>query len=49
MRTLEEAIDYLDYHSPNEETIPKHNAVNDAFKQLMAQLWPNYLMVQARL
>lgn len=39
MRTLDEALDYLNYHSPNEETIPKHNAVNNAFQQLMKDLW----------
>jgi hypothetical protein len=39
MRTLEEALDYLDYHSPNDETIPKHDAVNEAFQELMGALW----------
>lgn len=39
MRTLDEALSYLDYHSPDENTIPKHQAVNDAFQTLMKDLW----------
>lgn len=39
MRTLDEAINYLDYHAPSEETLPKYGKVNAAFQALMTQLW----------
>jgi hypothetical protein len=39
MRSLEEALEYLRYHSPDDDTIPHHEAVNTAFKQLAITLW----------
>lgn len=39
LRTLEGAVEFLDYHAPTEETRPKHEAVNAAFKSLIVQLW----------
>lgn len=39
MRTLEEALSYLDSYDPTEETIPKHHAVNVGFQKLMTSLW----------
>jgi hypothetical protein len=39
MRTLDEALNYLNYHSPDAEAIPKHEAVNTAFQTLLTQLW----------
>lgn len=41
LRTLEGALDFLDYHAPTDETLPKHQAVNAAFKELTAKLWNN--------
>lgn len=39
IRTLDGALDYLDYHAPTEETLIKHQAVNAGFKELMVKLW----------
>lgn len=40
MRTLEEALYYLDYHSPqNDQTKIDHDNVNKAFQELMTNLW----------
>jgi len=39
MRTLEEAKSYLDYHSPDENSTPKHQAVNQAFQTLIESVW----------
>lgn len=35
----EEALAYLDYHAPTAETLPKHTAVNQAFQDLVEELW----------
>lgn len=35
----EEALAYLSYHAPTPETLPKHQAVNDAFQRLLNDLW----------
>lgn len=35
----EEALAYLNYHAPTAETLPRHEAVNTAFQQLVDQLW----------
>lgn len=39
MRTLEEALTYLNYHAPDTETQLKHNQVNIQFQDLMKNLW----------
>jgi hypothetical protein len=39
IRTLNGALDYLDYHAPTEETLPKHRAVNAGFKELMVKIY----------
>jgi hypothetical protein len=39
MRTLDEALDYLTYHTPDADTLPKYAAVNEAFQVLMGTLW----------
>lgn len=35
----EEALAYLAYHPPTDETIVHHSAVNIAFQDLMNELW----------
>lgn len=40
LRTLEGVLSFLDYHTPNADTLPRHNAVNEAFQSLMIRLWP---------
>ena len=39
LRTLEGAISFLDYHAPNDDTLPRHNTVNAAFQELIAKVW----------
>lgn len=39
LRTLAGAVYFLDYHAPNDDTLPRHNAVNAAFQTLMQSLW----------
>lgn len=39
LRTLDEAKSFLDYHSPNGDTLPRHEAVNIAFQKLIEQIW----------
>jgi hypothetical protein len=39
LRTLDGALYYLNYHAPNEDTLPRHNAVNAAFQKLATELW----------
>lgn len=39
LRTLEGALSYLDYHAPNEDTLPRHGAVNEAFQALAQTIW----------
>lgn len=39
MRTLKEAQDYLNYHAPDAETIPKHETINFAFLELINAVW----------
>jgi hypothetical protein len=39
MRTLEEAKSYLNYHSPDADALPRHEAVNTAFQQLIEAIW----------
>jgi hypothetical protein len=39
MRTLKEALDYLNYHAPDEETKEKHLFVNQAFHNLLDEIW----------
>jgi hypothetical protein len=39
LRTLEGALSYLDYHAPNDDTLPRHNAVNTHFQLLMEGIW----------
>lgn len=39
LRTLEGAFYFLDYHAPNDDTLPRHNAVNKAFQELINQIW----------
>lgn len=39
LRTIEGALSYLDYHAPNDDTLPRHNAVNSHFQILMEGLW----------
>jgi hypothetical protein len=38
LRTLEGALSYLDYHAPNDDTLPRHNAVNAAFQRLWIEI-----------
>jgi hypothetical protein len=40
MRTVEEALDYLNYHAPEGDAIKSHAAVNEGFQTLMKMLWP---------
>jgi hypothetical protein len=42
LRTLEGALSYLNYHTPNEDTYPRHEAVNSHFQDLMQSIW-NFL------
>jgi hypothetical protein len=39
LRTLDGALSYLNYHAPNEDTLPRHQAVNGHFIHLMASIW----------
>jgi len=39
LRTLEGAIYFLDYHAPNDDTLPRHAAVNAAFQTLIRSIW----------
>lgn len=39
LRTIEGAVYFLDYHAPNDDTLPRHNAVNAAFQSLITTLW----------
>lgn len=39
LRTIDGALSYLDYHAPNDDTLPRHNAVNAAFQALCRALW----------
>ncbi len=40
LRTLEGAKQYLDYHAPNADTLPRHDNVNRSFQLLIELLWP---------
>lgn len=40
LRTLGGALSFLDYHAPTPDTLPRHNATNEAFQALMLRLWP---------
>lgn len=42
MRTLEEAKNYLNYHSPTPEDVEKHDGINASFQELIENVW-NYL------
>jgi hypothetical protein len=39
LRTLDGALSYLDYHAPNDDTLPRHNAINTNFQLLMEGIW----------
>jgi hypothetical protein len=39
LRTLEGATYFLDYHAPNDDTLPRHAAVNAAFQALVQSIW----------
>lgn len=39
LRTVEGALSYLNYHAPNDDTLPRHNAVNTHFQLLMEGIW----------
>lgn len=39
LRTLDGALSYLDYHAPNDDTLPRHSAVNAAFQKLATEIW----------
>ena len=39
LRTLEGALSYLNYHKPNDDTRPRHEAVNGHFTHLLASIW----------
>ncbi len=39
LRTLDGALSYLDYHAPNDDTLPRHGAVNAAFQKLATEIW----------
>jgi hypothetical protein len=39
LRTLEGALHFLGYLPATPETLPKHEAVNAAFKELLCRLW----------
>lgn len=38
LRTLDGALFYLDYHAPNDDTLPRHSAVNVAFQKLWTEV-----------
>lgn len=38
LRTLDGALSFLDYHAPNADTLPRHNAVNVAFQKLWTEV-----------
>lgn len=38
LRTLDGALYFLDYHAPNADTLPRHNAVNAAFQKLWVEI-----------
>jgi hypothetical protein len=38
LRTLDGALAFLDYHAPNADTLPRHNAVNAAFQKLWTEI-----------
>lgn len=38
LRTLDGALYFLDYHAPNDDTLPRHSAVNIAFQQLWTEV-----------
>ena len=40
LRTLEGAKHYLNYHAPNDDTLPRHESVNRSFQLLIELLWP---------
>lgn len=35
----EDALAYLAYHAPTDETLPKHEKVNNEFQMLVEQIW----------
>ena len=39
LRTLEGAVSFLDYHAPNDDTLPRHATVNTAFQELIKTVW----------
>lgn len=39
MRTLEEALEYLNYHAPNPEQVVQHQKVNHFFQELLSDIW----------
>lgn len=39
MRTIEEAKEFLTYHAPTAERIPRHEAIEAAFLQLLEAVW----------
>lgn len=39
LRTLEGVLSFLDYHTPNADTLPRHEAVNKAFQALAVDVW----------
>lgn len=39
LRTIEGALSYLNYHEPNDDTRPRHEAVNGHFTHLLASIW----------
>jgi hypothetical protein len=39
LRTLEGALEYLDYHSPNDVQVKAHAQVNAVFQTLLNDLW----------
>lgn len=39
MRTLEEALSYLDYHRPDNEAQIKHQVITNKFQDLLRDIW----------
>lgn len=39
LRTFDGALSFLDYHAPNDDTLPRHQMVNNAFQALLTHVW----------
>ena len=39
IRTKEGAMQFIDYHAPDEDAVRKHKEVNDTFQSVINYLW----------